>query len=546
MAAAAAMWGWPGGMGGRHDGERQNNSRRGRSDRHNSTSRSRDRSRSRSRSQSRGNKSVDSLRLPRSVMGRVIGKQGATIKDIRERSGAVVDAEDRDGDMCEFRLSGRPESVDMARRMILDIAESGKGCGCLKGLNSKGKSDFEGEDVINDTLDFPVTATGCIIGSRGFKIMEVRQLSGARVSVEKAEDRCKVFISGRSDAVERARMMVTALARGEDDNGGNRMPRSGNNDAGAGAGRERSVVAGSGGDGGSGGVEDSSSGDVISDSLEFPQAATGGIIGTRGAKIAEVRERSGAKVQVEKSETCCKVIVTGTADQVERAKAMITSLAEEQTTGVRRHECEDSMVVPLSMVGRVIGKGGETVQRLQVESGAKIDINARDGHDPCPVKIAGTEESVHYARRLINEILERSENARRSGGEIAGGGSRGWEDPAGMWGGPPCGAAMPWASGGGFGGCGDDAQWWNGPAAHGGPWPAWPPCGKGGFPTPWDCPAGDGNSDRIHIEGSDDGGRCGAAKGDHDGRQHGGGNVAWRGATAIRPAGGADIDLDEL
>merc|ERR1711865_375436 len=105
-------------------------------------------------------------------------------------------------------------------------------------------------------------------------------------------------------------------------------------------------------------------GDSINDTMDFPVNATGSIIGSRGVKIAEVRHNSGAKVQVEKGENSCKVLLSGTPDQIERAKKMVRILVNEgqDRASGRRGGAEESMDVEKSLVGRVIGKGGETIQ----------------------------------------------------------------------------------------------------------------------------------------------------------------------------------------
>merc|ERR1712232_396751 len=114
--------------------------------------------------------------------------------------------------------------------------------------------------------------------------------------------------------------------------------------------------------------------------VEYPASATGAIIGSRGAKIAEVRAQSGAKVQVEKQENCCKVLLAGTEEAVERAKKLVKKLVEEGQERARhgghgRGGSAQNVDVPRSLVGRVIGKGGETIQRIQKESGARIDVD---------------------------------------------------------------------------------------------------------------------------------------------------------------------------
>lgn len=458
------MWppSWPGlqggdgpwsGRDGDDDRRRRGGSRRGRSG-----DRSRDR-RDRSRSDDRG-KSVDYMRLPRQIMGRVIGKQGQTINGIREASGARVDAEDKNDDMCEFKIQGTPEAVERAKAMIVEVAEKSRSDGASGAADGAAVASGTGT---SETLEFPVALMGGIIGMRGSKISDVRQQSGAKVQVEKGEGRCKVTMSGTPEQVERAKELVRSLAEEES---GLESGRGG---------QPRSDSWGSGGG--------SMGGNSVSNTLEFPVAATGRIIGSRGAQISEVRQQSGARVSVEKLEDCCKVMISGTPEQVDRARKLLVALADEGQ-GVRRSEASDQMEVPLSMVGRVIGKGGDTIQRLQRESGARLDVNTNEG-DPCLVRISGSRDACSRARFLIAEVLDRgSQPGDRGGG------------PPGAWG-PE--AAAPWGPLPGFPappfgglpppGDGNGSQWQP-------PWGGVPMPGMWGYPSGgcWDYPGGDASA----------------------------------------------------
>jgi len=473
------MWGWPGmppakGWG-RKRREDVDDRRRGRRRRSRSRSRSHDSRGDRSHSGHRG-RSVDYLKLPRQIMGRIIGKQGSTMNRIRESSGARIDTEDRDDDVCEFKIQGSPEAVDRAKRMILDVAEkssigggheasSSGDCGGGSGGGSGAGPD--GGNTTSSFLDFPVSVTGGIIGARGGKISEIRQSSGARVQVEKEDGRCRVTISGTSHQVARARSLVQNLADEEmhgPGRGGMQAPLRSDSWGG---------IASAGG-----------GGNAVSNCLEFPVAATGRIIGSRGAAISEVRQQSGAKVSIEKLDDCCKVQISGTPEHVDHARRMLISLANEgQTT--RQAEASDQMQVPLSMVGKVIGRGGDTIQRLQRESGARLDVNTNDG-DPCMVRIRGSCDACSHARFLIAEVLNRSSQFQDRGG----GSNRsegGWgpgPDAAGAWGPLPMCDGLPPPGDGNGSCCGAwQGAWGPMPGMWGHPHVS----GKGGWTSgPWD------------------------------------------------------------
>uniref|UniRef100_A0A671YSK0 Far upstream element (FUSE) binding protein 3 n=1 Tax=Sparus aurata TaxID=8175 RepID=A0A671YSK0_SPAAU len=63
--------------------------------------------------------------------------------------------------------------------------------------------------------------------------------------------------------------------------------------------------------------------------------------------------------------------------------------------------------VPDKMVGFIIGKGGEQISRIQLESGCKIQIASDSGgmlDRPCT--LTGSPENIEQAKRLLSEIIE--------------------------------------------------------------------------------------------------------------------------------------------
>ncbi|KAE9586227.1 putative K domain-containing protein [Lupinus albus] len=69
--------------------------------------------------------------------------------------------------------------------------------------------------------------------------------------------------------------------------------------------------------------------------------------------------------------------------------------------------------IPNGRVGAIIGKGGETIKYLQLQSGAKIQITRDSDADPNSptrmVELMGTPDAVAAAEKLINEVLAEAE-----------------------------------------------------------------------------------------------------------------------------------------
>ncbi|XP_077209780.1 uncharacterized protein LOC143845355 isoform X2 [Tasmannia lanceolata] len=71
------------------------------------------------------------------------------------------------------------------------------------------------------------------------------------------------------------------------------------------------------------------------------------------------------------------------------------------------------MDIPNGRVGVIIGKGGETIKYLQLQSGAKIQVTRDMDADPTsqtrPVELVGTPEQISKAEQLINDVLSEAE-----------------------------------------------------------------------------------------------------------------------------------------
>lgn len=65
--------------------------------------------------------------------------------------------------------------------------------------------------------------------------------------------------------------------------------------------------------------------------------------------------------------------------------------------------------IPNGRVGVIIGKGGETIKYLQLQSGAKIQVTRDMDADPNSatrmVELMGTPDQIAKAEQLINDVL---------------------------------------------------------------------------------------------------------------------------------------------
>ncbi|KUF85096.1 hypothetical protein AM588_10000819 [Phytophthora nicotianae] len=78
------------------------------------------------------------------------------------------------------------------------------------------------------------------------------------------------------------------------------------------------------------------------------------------------------------------------------------------------------MKVPRELVGYIIGRGGETIRDLQMKSGAHIQIvREEEGAPQTPdryVNIAGNQEALDLAQRLIQNLIDERQQNQSAGG----------------------------------------------------------------------------------------------------------------------------------
>ncbi|XP_036617369.1 insulin-like growth factor 2 mRNA-binding protein 3 isoform X2 [Trichosurus vulpecula] len=148
--------------------------------------------------------------------------------------------------------------------------------------------------------------------------------------------------------------------------------------------------------------------------LFIPAMAVGAIIGKMGQHIKQLSRFAGASIKIAPPETPDAkermVIITGPPEAQFKAQGRIYGkLKEENFFGPKEEvKLEAQIKVPSSAAGRVIGKGGKTVNELQNLTSAEVVVprdQIPDENDEVIVKITGHFYACQLAQRKIQEIL---------------------------------------------------------------------------------------------------------------------------------------------
>ena len=91
------------------------------------------------------------------------------------------------------------------------------------------------------------------------------------------------------------------------------------------------------------------------------------------------------------------------------------------SSDMSRDNCTEVISVESSKIGRIIGSRGATINNIQDESGARVDIDKdNDGHEK-DVTLSGSAEAVAKARDMISDILgdNNNNNSRQSAPRVS-------------------------------------------------------------------------------------------------------------------------------
>ncbi|XP_060088342.1 poly(rC)-binding protein 3 isoform X21 [Paroedura picta] len=247
---------------------------------------------------------------------------------------------------------------------------------------------------------------GSIIGKKGETVKKMREESGARINI--SEGNCPeriVTITGPTDAIFKAFAMIAY--KFEED-----IINSMSNST-------------------------ATSKPPVTLRLVVPASQCGSLIGKGGSKIKEIRESTGAQVQVAgdmlPNSTERAVTISGTPDAIiQCVKQICVVMLEVQSVttgsppkgatipyrpkpastpvifaGGQAYTIQGQYAIPHpDLIGCIIGRQGTKINEIRQMSGAQIKIaNATEGSSERQITITGTPANISLAQYLINARL---------------------------------------------------------------------------------------------------------------------------------------------
>uniref|UniRef100_A0A672YWF3 Insulin-like growth factor 2 mRNA binding protein 1 n=1 Tax=Sphaeramia orbicularis TaxID=375764 RepID=A0A672YWF3_9TELE len=367
------------------------------------------------------------LLVPTQYVGAIIGKEGATIRNITKQTQSKIDVHRKENAGAAEKpisIHSTQEGCSAACRMILDI------------MHQEAKDTKTADEVPLKILAHN-NFVGRLIGKEGRNLKKVEQDTGTKITISSLQDLTlynperTITVKGSIEACCNAEVEITKKVREAYENDIAAMnqqthlipglnlgalglfpsssnmppPPPGNAVAGApygcfGAPEQETVH------------------------VYIPAQAVGAIIGKKGQHIKQLSRFAGASIKIAPADTpdakFRKVIVTGPPEAQFKAQGRIYGkLKEENFFGPKEEvKLETHIKMAAAAAGRVIGKGGKTVNELQNLTAAEVVVpreQTPDENDQVIVKINGHFYASQLAQRKIRDILTQVKQPQKGG-----------------------------------------------------------------------------------------------------------------------------------
>ncbi|XP_051047158.1 insulin-like growth factor 2 mRNA-binding protein 2 isoform X2 [Phodopus roborovskii] len=338
--------------------------------------------------------------VPTQFVGAIIGKEGLTIKNITKQTQSRVDIHRKENSGAAEKpvtIHATPEGTSEACRMILEIMQK-------EAEETKLAEEVPLKILAHNGL------VGRLIGKEGRNLKKIEHETGTKITISSLQDLSiynperTITVKGTIDACANAEIEIMKKLREAFENDMLAV----NTHSGYFPSMYPHHHFGPF-------PHHHSYPEQETVNLFIPTQAVGAIIGKKGMHIKQLARFAGASIKIAPAEgpdvSERMVIITGPPEAQFKAQGRIFGKLKEENFFNPKEEVklEAHIRVPSSTAGRVIGKGGKTVNELQNLTSAEVIVprdQTPDENAEVIVRIIGHFFASQTAQRKIREIVQ--------------------------------------------------------------------------------------------------------------------------------------------
>ncbi|XP_013620913.1 PREDICTED: KH domain-containing protein At4g18375 [Brassica oleracea var. oleracea] len=298
---------------------------------------------------------------PVSRIGRVIGREGSTIKGMREASGSRIEVNkaNHGDDECVIIVTAT-ESPDDMKSMAVEA---------ILLLQEKISDDID-EETVKMQLPVPSKVIGCVIGKSGSVINQIRKRTNANIRISKGNNDDLVEVSGEVSSVRDA--LIQIVLRLREDVLGDRGSVSARNPPAARSDHSGFTLA-----------------PFVSSVPEYASV-----------DFDQRRETGESSLGMVSSDR-----FYGYESSFPARDHGLVSVGPYSYGGLYQSSALE-ILVPASAVSKVIGKGGGNLENIRRISGAMVEVSdSKTSHGDRIALVSGTPEQMRSAENLFQAFI---------------------------------------------------------------------------------------------------------------------------------------------